>query len=99
MKIIYEKGCSGKTTQLIHISHEKNMYIMTTDKNRADIIFKKAREMGIYIPYPVTLADYMQGRLQGAHIREILIDDADDILKRIFYGLYIDTITMTKTEE
>ena len=99
MKIIYEKGCSGKTTQLIHISHEKNMYIMTTDKKRADNIFKKARKMGIYIPYPVTLADYMQGRLQGTHIREILIDDADDILKRIFYDLYIDTITMTKTEE
>ena len=99
MKIIYEKGCSGKTMQLIHISHEKNIYIMAADAKRADIIFKKARKIGIYIPYPVTLQDYMQGRLQGTQIREILIDDADDILKKIFYDLCIDTITMTKTEE
>lgn len=95
MKIIYEKRGTGKTSKLIQMSHDMNTYILTVNQKRAALIAKMAHEMGIAIPYPVTVDDYMRCRFRGSFIKDILIDDADDVLKQIFHTVNIEAITMT----
>lgn len=96
--IISGKRC-GKTAQLIKESAEKQIYILVKDRKRQDILWKQAREMGITdMPYPVTFEDFQRSRFHGSFIRKILIDDADDILKSIFYTVEIEAITMSVNE-
>lgn len=94
-KIILAR-CQGKTTKLIQMSHDTWTYILVADKRRQSSLFRQARNMGIDIPFPVTLDDYMKNQFRGSHIKRILIDDADDVLKALFYNLEIKAITMTK---
>ncbi len=99
MKIIYRPRNTYKTTELIKESAETGIYIMTLTRKRADTILYHAQTLGLYIPNPVTLEDYKRTNgFQGSFIKEILIDDADDILKEIFRRVEIKTITMTDRE-
>lgn len=89
---------SGKTSELIRISENRKEYIAVATKSRANCLFRQAQEMGAKIPYPITLNEVSRGAMQGTNIRNILIDDADAVLKEIFRGTQIDVITMTNTE-
>ena len=98
MNIIIGKRGTGKTTELIEKSAEKQIYILTATKLRARSLFNSARERGLYIPFPVTLEEYFKGdKFKGSSIRRdgLLIDDADDVLQQIFAGIPIQSITMT----
>lgn len=97
-KIILGRG-EGKTKELIQLSHDTNTYILVADRSRQREIFSFARDLGITIPNPVTVEDYMRTHFRGSFIKHILIDDADDVLKTIFYNLIIDAITMRKDDE
>lgn len=99
MKVIYQKPRSGKTTKLIQMSHDNWIYIVTVDEKRANNIAHMAYELKIDIPYPITLQEYLNTKMRGSHIKKVLIDDADDILKNIFNTVEIDTITMSKIEK
>jgi hypothetical protein len=55
-----------------------------------------ANEMGCNIPCPIIVEDYFQfGGMRGSFIKDILIDDADDVLRTIFRNVNIEAITMT----
>lgn len=84
MDIIYEERGSGKTTKLIQMSHDTWTYIVTTDRKRADYIFRMARDLGIDIPNPVSWDECKRDMFEGSFIKKILIDDADDLLKKYF---------------
>lgn len=101
MDITIGRRGSGKTTMLIRRSAKENVYILTTNRKRADYIFSMARKMGLHIPYPVTIREYMQGGFKGSSIRRdgLLIDDADDVLQEIFFGIRIKEITITDCNE
>ena len=97
-KIILGRG-QGKTTELIKLSHETNTYILVANFQRQREVAKMADEMGLSIPYPVTVCDYMRTHFLGSYIKHILIDDADDVLQQIFNCVTIDAITMSPDEE
>lgn len=99
MKKIIKKRGEGKTTELIKISHDTNTYILVGDRNRQSEVARMAHEMGLHIPYPVTIEDYLKTHFRGSFIKNILIDDADYVLSHIFYTVTIDAITMTEGEE
>lgn len=102
MDIIIGKRGYGKTTKLIRRSAEENIYILTTDGLRAKRIAKMAKEMGLDIPYPVTVNEYfLDDRFKGSSIRRdgLLIDDADDVFKTIFAGIPIKEITITDNND
>ena len=94
-KIILPRG-KGKTTELIKMAHEDHLYILTTTMERAGYIYREALEMDLEITFPIHWADFEKGRLNGSIIKDILIDDADDLLRVIFRGLNIKAITMTE---
>ena len=58
-------------------------------------VFKQAQSMGLNIPYPVTVEEYMRSGFRGSFINSILIDDADDVLSQVFSNVRIETITMS----
>ena len=94
---IARRGC-GKTTKLIRRSAEENLYILVATEKRAFDIVKMAKEMDLEIPYPVTVDEYFRGhKFRGSSIHRdgLLIDDADDVLKAIFFGISIKEITLT----
>lgn len=98
MDVIYRERGDGKTTELIHRSHDTWTYIITVNRKRADAIAKMARELGVDIPNPISWEECRKNMFRGTFIRNILIDDADDLLKEIFFTVQIDAITMTKNE-
>ena len=96
--ILMDKG-AGKTAELIRRSAETGFYILTKDLARARSVVKQAREMGLNIPFPITVAEYMRSSgLRGSYIKNIYIDDADDILLALFGRVNIEAITITRAE-
>lgn len=98
MNIIYKSRGKGKTTELIKMSAEKNLYILVADRNRQREVFNLARDLNLNIPFPITVEDYFRDKLRGSFINTILIDDADYVLQQIFNTVVIDTITITDKE-
>lgn len=70
---------------------ENNLYIVTTDRQRALYIGKMARELGLKIPCPITVRELPVRPY--SFINEVLIDDADQVLARLV-GTNIKAITM-----
>lgn len=96
MELIIKGRGKGKTTELIKRSAATQTYILTTNKQRARAVFLQAREMGLDIPYPVTIDEYFSTHgFTGSFIKSVYIDDADDVLKHIFCRVGIETITIT----
>lgn len=97
-KIILGRG-EGKTQKLIKLSFATNTYILVAGRQRQREVFDMARKMGLHILFPVTVEDYMNNQFRESFIKHILIDDAEDVLQRVFYTVEIDAITLTKDEE
>lgn len=74
-----KRGC-GKTTELIRAAHKNNLYIICANSQRADNITKLAREMELSIPFPVTVDELP---LRSNNIKEVLIDDMEDVLSEL----------------
>ena len=98
MKKIIIPRQTGKTTRLIELSERTAAPILCADLKRALFVAKLAEDQGRHIPNPITVNDVRIGSLRGLRIQNILIDDADAVLTRIF-GVTIDAITMTSDTE
>jgi len=99
MEKIIKPRQTGKTTDLIEISEKTGSYILTADRNRAECVFRLAREQKRNIPYPVTLWEYQQSGFKGSFINHILIDDADAVLQELFKAVQVEALTMTGPEQ
>ena len=100
MELIIKGRGNGKTTELIKRSAATQTYILTVNKQRAHAVFWQAREMGLDIPYPVTIDEYFSTHgFTGSFIKSIYIDDADDVLKHIFCRVNVEAITITGETE
>lgn len=90
MITIYDKRCSGKTTRLIKLSHQKQIPIVTGLPAGDCYIRQKADEMGLNIPRPIWIGKLKQSGYSG----EVLIDDADIVLNH-FIENNIVAVTMS----
>lgn len=90
-KIIIKPRQTGRTTEMIKMAAEHNLYIVTTDRMRAHFIAKMARDLGLNILFPITVRELP---IHPNHAtQEILIDDADHVLEYLV-GTRIKAITM-----
>ncbi len=92
-KIIVERG-QGKTTELLKMSAEKNVPILVMTKWEYRFLMDKATDMELAIPEPVFL-----DKIRGTTISEVLIDEADQMLRLILSERGIDIIAMTLSPE
>lgn len=98
MQVTIEERQSGKTTKLIKRSAAEGSYILVATKRQANIIFKQASEMGIKIPFPVTIDEVLKYRnMRGTSVykKGILIYETRSVLEYIFNGIPIHEITIT----
>lgn len=95
--IIKERG-TGKTTELIKRAAKDGLYILTDTKRSAACIADMARRMGLHIPFPVTVEEYLHGsKFRGSCIRRdgLLIDDAELVFRNLLSGIPINAVTIT----
>lgn len=105
MEIIYRKPGRGKTTKLLQECIKLNKipnnltYILVADRKRALFLSNFAKQKGYIIPFPITVSEFLEG-MRGTFIRNILIDDAEDVLK-VFIGnrFNVPMITMSKIDK
>ena len=98
MNVVIGERCSGKTTRLIERSAKEGIYILVANKEMARCVADQAKDMGLEIPYPVTVGEYLRGnKFQGSSIRRdgLLIDDLDMVLDLLFRGIPIREVTLT----
>lgn len=93
---IFRPRQRGKTTDLIKLSEATGHYILVADRKRANCVLQMAEEMGCHILNPVTVIDYFRTHgFAGSYTKDILIDDADAVLRMVFDKVNIEAITMT----
>ena len=90
MKIISAGRRQGKTTELIKKSNKEWKYIICANKRRVNNIVKTADEMGLNIPYPITISELPLSK--GQKMDGVLIDDIEDILQYLI-GKRVDYVT------
>lgn len=90
MKIIRADRGQGKTIELVKMSNKEWKYIVCRDTQRVDVIVGIADELGLDIPYPITVRELPLS--QGTFIQSVLIDDIEDILFCLI-GKPVDYIT------
>lgn len=97
-KILVGAAGTGKTAELIKRSAESGIYILVANRKRAEILIKQATDMKLYIPFPITLQEWLSSadRFHGSSIRRdgFLIDDIDDVIKELFLPLEIKAVTL-----
>jgi len=95
LKIIMAPRGRGKTTELIKISNKEWKYIVCVNAQRVDNVAKMAQEMGLAIPYPITVRELPMSR--GSFIESVLIDDIEDVLFQLI-GKPVDCVTALSCE-
>lgn len=78
--------CNGKTARLIKRAAAENLYIITSNAERARSIFKTAQAMGLNILYPISISEAsfkMRGNAYRMTHDGVLVDDADHVLHAV----------------
>lgn len=94
MRVINLRRGEGKTTEIIKAADKKNGTIVCHTETDVRSIKKRAREMGCEINNPVSYFDLIEGRLNGKGIRDIHIDNIDDILYYHLHEYRIKTVSI-----
>lgn len=92
MKLIKLAKRKGKTTRLINKAHNKNIYIVCLDINRAYEIFESSQRMNKSILFPLVLDELIRDN-SYSKIKEYLIDDIDDITQTLVYRYLLRPLT------
>lgn len=100
MKIIARCRGTGKTTDLIKESALTGSYILVSNKSMVRSIMQSAQQMGLKIPYPVTIDELKMGNFQKSSIKRdgLLVDNAELVLQQLI-GTKINTLTISVDEE
>ena len=105
MEIIYRKRGRGKTTKLLQECIKLNRipnnltYILVSDRKRAIWLNNYAKIKGYSIPFPITVYELLSSNMQGSFIRNLLVDDVEDVLKAFVGNRFnIPMMTLTKKE-
>lgn len=95
MKLIVKPPYTGKTEELIKLSAEKWHYIVCRNMVNADLIANRAKKLGLVIPNPITLVEFINGNFNRRGIKGFLIDNGEDIFMEFARGVSISAITFT----
>lgn len=94
MNIIYKKRGKGKTFDLIMNSALSGHVIVCAGFHNKQYIINSALQLGLTVPEPITIGEFLNNRHEGRHIEGYLIDDAEYILNAIFKGK-VNSITIS----
>lgn len=95
MEIICRARQQGKTTDLIKIAAKHFSYIICCSRPEAHRIFKLALNMGLDIPFPITISEFLDRQFYAKGIKSFAIDEVGFLLDRLAQGINISAITLT----
>lgn len=93
MDVIVSGRGGGKTHQLIEMSARDGFVIVTPNVALAEDVKRRAREMGLVIPEPVSWSQ-SQTRLRGSRIAGLGIDNLDLIIQSLAHHP-VQVVTLT----
>ena len=93
-RVIGGRRRCGKTSKLIQLSHDHNLYILCANERRREIIAKQAKEMGLSILWPVIPAE-----APFRYIHNVLVDDVEAVLEEFIRARVMVMSTSFKMEE
>lgn len=97
-KLIFGDRHSGKTTELIKESARTGAYIVVSCMKEAHNVFGSAKELGLNIPFPLTVAEVIYESPSSYIFQKgILIDNLERILCRLFNSITINAATVDCT--
>ena len=96
MRVIVGKRGSGKTEALIRLAAKESAYIVVADHKRAWIVERRAKEMDLAIPFPITFDEFVRKEWYGRLVSAFVIDDADDLVR--WLAEYVPVLAITATE-
>jgi len=94
MNIICRGRRGGKTVEAIKLAAETWSYIVCINRKEADRVFDVSKKLGIDIPNPITIEDFIGKRYYAKGIRGFIIDNADMCLQSLT-TVPINAITIT----
>lgn len=94
--IITEQG-GGKTTEIIKLANKRGLYIVCQNP---DDVAAFAQRLKLDIHYPLTFDEYLDGRFNNRSIKEVIIDNADNLLEYVArkLGTKISAISITNED-
>lgn len=78
MKVIVRPRGYGKTTLLVQKAVENDLPILCARNNK--IYELRAKELGLPMPQIITVKDMLQKKIKGLNYKNVLVDEADDVL-------------------
>lgn len=94
MDIIVSGRQTGKTTELIKRCAAEDGYIVCLDYTEAQLIFDRAKEMGLVIPFPITATEFKREDYIMQGVKQFYVDNAELVLQMISL-VPIKALTMT----
>lgn len=94
MKIVNLDRGEGKTTAAIKQAHETGAYIIVKSREEAHYTMRMAEELHLNIRFPVTFEEFLNSRMRGSHVRNIIIEDAERLFLSLFNGFEIEMVTL-----
>ena len=95
MEIIYKEKGSGKTEELVKLSHQHNYYMVVSSKDEANRVQNEAKRKGYNIPLPIAYYEFISGRYNGKGVEKLLIDNVDQLITYLA-NCPVEAITLTK---
>ena len=95
MIVLYGEPATGKTTTLLNMSANKQIPIVVVDSHYREHLKRRAKELGLEIPEPITWNDIKVGRAKLRQISHYLIDETEYFLSTVLGGP-VETLTMLK---
>lgn len=95
-----ERG-KGKTTRLLYASEFNKTPILCVSKLYADLLKDKAKQLGLNIPEPITVTEFVSKNYRGREDLvkgKIYVDELDAVFNQLIKslsGLDVEASTMT----
>ena len=86
-EVFYQPRLSGKTTKMIEMSNKLNQTIIVNNRTTANLIAAKAEDMGLIIPHPIGVMDYVslanRDGFNSHDIEPVLVDEVQHVLREL----------------
>lgn len=96
MKVVSLPRGAGKTSAAIMESYKTGRYILVMNKMQARMVFDRAQQLGLNIPFPITLHECRNS--QGLNIEEVIVDEAGMVLETLL-DKKVSMVTITEVSE
>lgn len=95
MKIILDKSGSGKTAQLLSLCSQFGYTLVCSSGAGIKRAKAKAECLGISIPQPITVYDFISGKFNKSVVQGFCLDDAEAVLLSLARGIGIAAAVFT----